>query len=287
MEEKQAIFGVAGIPTNYKGKFKDLFNWLKQMGLNAYEIQCVYGFKVSDVNKEIYLKEKNNGMYFSIHAPYYVNLGSKNLASVEKSKEYMLQGIELAKSLSVSRIIFHPGGGHDNTNEGRKTAINQLVDAINEITSNIDMGCVKFYPEVGGKTANLGSLDEIIEICKRCEYCYPCIDIAHLHAREIGSLTNKQAIRDRLEKIKAEIPEKFEHIHFHAYTIQYNDKGEMHHLKHGENMQDGSVGMPNLIEFIEVLHEMNITPWIVSEASDTQEVGAKFMRDLYFNNAKD
>ena len=40
------IFGVAGVPTNYKGKFKDLFNWLREMGLNAYEIQCVYGFKI-------------------------------------------------------------------------------------------------------------------------------------------------------------------------------------------------------------------------------------------------
>ena len=26
---------------------------------------------------------------------------------------------------------------------------------------------------------------------------------------------------------------------------------------------------------------MNIDPWIVSEASDSQEIGAKYMRDLY------
>ena len=29
------------------------------------------------------------------------------------------------------------------------------------------MGEVRLYPEIGGKTANLGSLDEIIEICKK------------------------------------------------------------------------------------------------------------------------
>lgn len=275
------IFGVAGVPTNYKGKFKDMFNWLRSMNLNAFEIQCVYGFKMSDVNKEIYKKEKQEGFNFSIHAPYYINLGSLNKDVVERSKANMKQGIELAKSVGVNRIIFHPGGGHDNTEEGRKIAVNQLIDAVNEFTSDVDMGSVRLYPEIGGKTASLGSLDEIIEICKRCEYCYPCIDIAHLHAREVGSIVSKEVLREKLEKIKAQIPEKFKHIHFHAYTIQYNDKGEVKHLMHGENVADGSVGRPNLDDFIELLKEMEISPWVISEASDTQEIGAKYMRDTY------
>ncbi len=276
-----SIFGVAGVPTNYKGKFKDLFNWLRIMGLNAYEIQCVYGFKISDINKEIIKIEKNNDMHFSIHAPYYINLGSLNEPVVIRSKENMKQGIELAKSIGVNRIIFHPGGGHKNTEEGRKIAIKQLVDAVNEFTSEIDMGDVRLYPEIGGKTANLGSLDEIIEICKNCKYCYPCIDIAHLHAREVGSITDIDALRIRLKKLKDELPEKSKHVHFHAYTINYNDKGEVKHLMHGENMPDGSLGRPNLDDFVALLHEMNIEPWVISEASDTQEIGAKYMRDLY------
>ena len=61
------IFGVAGVPTNYKGKYKDLFNWLRELNLNAFEIQCVYGFKISDVNKQIIINEKEKGFNFSIH----------------------------------------------------------------------------------------------------------------------------------------------------------------------------------------------------------------------------
>lgn len=274
-------FGVAGVPTNYKGKFKDLFDWLREMGLNAYEIQCVYGFKISDANKEIIKKEQLNNMHFSIHAPYYINLGSMNTPVVERSKENMKQGIELAKSINVNRIIFHPGGGHNNTEEGRKTAVKQLIDAVNEFTSEVDMGEVRLYPEIGGKTANLGSLDEVIEICKNCEYCYPCIDIAHLHAREFGSIQTIEDLRERLQKLKNELPEKFKYVHFHAYTINYNDKGEIKHLMHGENMPNGDEGKPNLDDFVALLHEMQITPWVISEASDTQEIGAKYMRDLY------
>lgn len=275
-------FGVAGVPTNYKGKFKDLFNWLKEMGLNAYEIQCVYGFKISDANKEIIKLEQDRGMHFSIHAPYYINLGSLNEPVVARSKENMKQGIELAKSVGVNRIIFHPGGGHNNTEEGRKIAVKQLIDAVNEFTSEIDMGNVRLYPEIGGKTANLGSLDEIIEICKNCKHCYPCIDIAHLHAREFGSIQTIEDLRMRLQKLKDELPDKFQYVHFHAYTINYNDKGEIKHLIHGENMPDGREGKPNLDDFVALLHEMEIEPWVISEASDTQEIGAKYMRDLYY-----
>lgn len=275
------VFGVAGTPTNYKGKFKDLFAWLKEMGLNGFEIQCVYGFKISDANKTIYQSAMADGINFSIHAPYYINLGSLNPQVVEKSIGYMKQGIELAKSVGVNRIIFHPGGGHENTEQGRIDAITRLVDAINTLTHQVDMGDVRLYPEIGGKTASLGSVDEIIRICKECEFCYPCIDIAHLHARELGSLNTKQDIKAKLEKIKSEIPDKFEKIHFHAYTIQYNDKGEVKHLVHGENMADGSPAGPNLPAFVEVLHEMKIDPWVVSEASDSQEIGAKYLHDLF------
>ena len=249
------VFGVAGVPTNYKGKFKNLFPWLAERGLNGYEIQCVYGFKISEENRKVILENQKNGFHFSIHAPYYINLGSLNEQVVGRSKSNMKEGIDLAKSIGVTRIIFHPGGGHKNTQEGRKKAIDQLVDAINEFTHEIDMGDVRLYPEIGGKTASLGSLDEIIEICSRCEYCYPCIDIAHLHAREHGSIQTKQDLIDKLSKIKREIPEKFKHIHFHAYTINYGDKGEIKHLMHGENMPNGEVGKPNLDDFVTVLKD--------------------------------
>ncbi len=281
---EKEIFGVAGVPTNYKGKFKDLFAWLKGMGLNAFEIQCTYGFKISEDRQQIIREHNNNGVFFSIHAPYYINLGSLNKAVVDRSFSNMKEGISLAKSLNITRIIFHPGGGHENTPEGRVKAINQLVDAVNKLTSEIDMGEVRLYPEIGGKTASLGSLDEIIDICKRCKYCYPCIDIAHLHAREIGSINTKQDILDKLNKIKSALPDKFDKIHFHAYTIEYGDKGEIKHLYHGKNMADGRVGKPNLDDFISSLKELKLSPWVISEALDSQELGAKYMHDLYLKN---
>ena len=275
-------FGVAGVPVNYNGKSKDFYQWLKSMNLNAYEVQCTFGFKMSDKNKELVLKAQEDGFYISMHGPYYINLGSVNDSVVERSKDILTKGVELAKEINCNRIIFHPGGGHENTENGRKEAISRIINHINNISSQIDMGNVKFYPEIGGKTANLGSLDEIIEICKNCEYAYPCIDIAHLHAREFGSITSKDVLRAKLEHLRQELPDKFNDVHFHAYTINYGDKGEIKHLVHGEAMPNGDEGLPNLDWFVELLHEFNLEPWVISEAHDSQELGAKYMRDKYF-----
>ena len=46
-------------------------------------------------------------------------------------------------------------------------------------------------------------------------------------------------------------------------------------------MPDVSVGMPNLDDFISVLKEMNVDPYIISEALDSQELSAQYMHDLY------
>ncbi|MBQ7880429.1 MAG: TIM barrel protein [Clostridia bacterium] len=277
-----AKFGVAGVPVNYKGKPNDFFYWLKGMNLNAYEVQCTFGFKMSDKTKENILKAQQEGFYISIHGPYYINLGSTNDAVVERSIDILTKGVELAKSINCNRIIFHPGGGHENTEQGRRDAIKRIIKHLNDISLSIDMGDVRFYPEIGGKTANLGSLDEIIEICQNCKYAYPCIDIAHLHAREFGSIKSKEILRAKLQHLKDKLPDKFSMVHFHAYTINYGDKGEIKHLVHGASMPDGSEGLPNLDWFVELLHEFNLEPWVISEAHDSQELGAKYMRDAYF-----
>ena len=102
-----------------------------------------------------------------------------------------------------------------------------------------------------------------------------------MHAREIGSIQTKQDIIDKLTKIKNAIPEKFKFIHFHAYTINYGEKGEIKHLKHGETMPNGQEGKPNLDDFVTALKELDIDPWVISEAQDTQEIGAQYMLEKY------
>lgn len=273
--------GVAGIPSNFKGKLKDFFAWLKDNELNAYEIQCTFSFKLSPESIEYYKTAKQNGIALSIHGPYYINLGSQRDEVVMASIANIKQGVKLAQDLDCKRIIFHPGGGYGKTEEERKIGIEKIVTNLNELEKQFDFKDVKLYPEIGGKTTSLGTLDEIIYICQNCNLCYPCIDIAHLHARTNGGLSTKQDIINMFEKLKNNLPEeKFKNVHFHAYTINYGEKGEIKHLYHGDSYEDGREGEPNLTDFIDVLKTYDINTWIISEAFESQDLGAIFIKNL-------
>lgn len=278
-----AKIGVAGTPPNFSDKPSEFFRWLRDRNLNAYEIQCTMGFKISDAKIKYYNENAiKYGISLSIHAPYYINLGSQREEVVQSSIASMISGIKLAQKFGCTRIIFHPGGGWGKTSEDRQTAIKRIIQAIHIIEQKVDMGNVRLYPEIGGKASTLGTLDEIIEICNECESCYPCIDIAHLHARTFGSLKTKDALENVFIKLKESLSaDKFQNIHFHAYTILYGDKGEIRHLVHGEKYPDDTVGEPNLADFVSLVKKYKLNTWIVSEARDSQDLGAIFMRKEY------
>ena len=190
---EKAKFGVAGFPVHFfeqNRKREKIFEWLENLNLDVIELQCTYGIRMKEGQALLYkeLADKHHIM-MTIHAPYYVCLGSIKKETVERSKLEIKKAYELAKLLGVTRIIFHPGGGYQN----RKDGLEQLIHVLNEIAPDLDP-MIHLYPEIGGKVAQLGSLDEIIEICKRVPIAYPCIDLAHLHAREIGSMTSKEKI---------------------------------------------------------------------------------------------
>lgn len=130
----------------------------------------------------------------TIHAPYYISLASTKADVVERSKEEIKKAYELAKILNVKRIIFHPGGGYGKTKTDRENGLQRLIENLNSIKKELDTENIKIYPEIGGKINQLGSLDEILEICKKVDYARPCIDLAHLHARELGSMNSKEKI---------------------------------------------------------------------------------------------
>ena len=121
------IFGVAGIPANYKGKFDKIFDWLRQMKLNAFEIQCTYGFKISEQNKAIFNRERENGFNLSIHAPYYINMGSLNQDVVARSKSNMKQGIELSKEIGYVSVISNSTNKFDYCSNGYSIRIPRSI----------------------------------------------------------------------------------------------------------------------------------------------------------------
>lgn len=289
MKSNKPLFGVAGFPVNffntpYKKNRDNIFKWLNDLDLNILELQCTYGIRMGEDQALRYKKlAKENNIILTIHAPYYVNLGSKKLETVKNSKNEIIKAFKLAKLIGSKRIIFHPGGGHGKTIENRVEGVDQIIRSLNEINNEIDIEDIKIYPEIGGKVASLGSLDEIIKICANVSYAYPCLDLAHLHARENGILKSENEIIKVLDKIENRLGrESLEKIHFHMYPVDYTIGGEKIHKAFGDKMDDGiELYKPLAEDFISAIKTKNIKPLIICEAHNTQEIGAMIMRDIY------
>ena len=291
-------FCVAGFPINffnskYGKKRENIFTWIEEIGLDGIELQCTYGIRMREEQANLYRElAKSHNLILTIHAPYYISLASKNEEVVERSKLEIKKAFELAKILDVNRIIFHPGAGYGKTSKDRQDGLKRLIDALNSIKKDIDTENIKIYPEIGGKVNQLGSFDEIIEICKNVDYARPCIDLAHLHARELGSMTSKDKIVNVLKKIERELGRKaLEETHFHVYPVDYTDKGEKIHKAFGEKKEDNQLSlfeedneyMPKAQDYIAAIKELGIEPITICEAHNTQDIGALLMKDLYFN----
>ncbi|MCL2540565.1 MAG: TIM barrel protein [Firmicutes bacterium] len=230
------------------------------------------------------------GIYLSIHAPYYISLASKNKEVVERSKQEVVKGFKLAGLLDATRIIFHPGGGYGKGEAERKAGLQQLIDALNEVGKQLDTSRIRIYPEIGGKVNQLGSLDEIIEICKQVKYARPCLDLAHLHARENGSLKSKESIVKALKKVETELGRTaLEETHFHMYPVSYGAGGEQAHKTFAERIETSQINLfesddryyPRAEDYIAAIKELKLSPVTICEAHNTQDVGAMLMKEFW------
>lgn len=242
-------FGPAGNPPGYRGQTPEVCNYIRGRGLEAYEYQATYGVRIS---KQSALKlrdnSKENNILVSMHAPYYINLSSPKEDVVERSIQRLVQSARAAQWMGAYRIVFHPGFYTEFVPE---EAMKKFHLAVNDLTEQLDSLGVSDYtfaPETTGKKSQLGSLEEIIEICRSHENFAPTVDFAHLHARSGGKVKNKDDYGEIFTKLEDELGLKSLHSHF--THIEFTDKGERrHHI-----LSDDCYGPPLeplLLEIIE------------------------------------
>lgn len=189
-----------------------------------------HGFKAAEIEfvRSIYLKTDEKiasvrsnaeklGVKLSIHAPYFLNLASLNLETLEKSKRIIIECCKVGDKLDVEYICFHPA-----FYQGRdpKEVYPIVLESIRSIKKEIDRLGLKVIlaPELMGKKSQFGSLDELLRLYKDVPGISMTIDFAHCLARN-GSID--------YDKMVSRLPKRF-HAHFSG--IEYSDKGEIRHL---------------------------------------------------------
>ncbi len=191
----------------------------KELGLAAMEVEFTYGVRISNVAaKKVGEIAKKSGIKLSVHAPYYVNLASKEKAKLNASKKRILQSCERAHHLGASPVVFHAGfyQGRDDEEvyELIKESLIDLQKTIKQKRWN-----VKLAPETTGKKSQFAGLDTLLRLKKEIK-CDICVDFAHLYAREAGKIDYDEIFK----KIK-----NLSHVHCHFSGINYTAKGERSH----------------------------------------------------------
>jgi len=290
------IFGVAGFPpaffkSEYKKKRENIFAWLRSIDLDWVELQCTYGVKMKDDQALLYkrLADENN-IGISLHAPYFITLASNKNEVVKNSKERILQCFALADKINSKRIIFHPGHFTNNADDSRKTAIKKIVNGLNELKNDVPDG-INIFPETAGKRSQIGSVEEILDICEQVSYARPCIDVAHVHGFERGCLKTPESIIDILNIIEKRLgAEYLKQTHFHMYPVEIDNNGEKKHKAFHDRIEEKQNDFfespadryyPLAEDFITAIKAKDIKPVIICEARDSQEQGARLMSSIY------
>ena len=211
-------FGPAGL-----GGIKDASSNLEmyhKLGLKACEIAFTYGVYIKKKEDAVAIGKtaKKLGIKLSIHAPYWINLNSKDKEKIEKSKQRILKCCEIGTYLNASKVVFHPGYYSGIEKEKTYENIKKEILEIQKIRKEKKF-TPNLAPETTGKKNVFGSIDEISQLVKdtKCDFC---IDFAHVLARYKNY---------EFEKIKKQFNQyKSWHIHFSG--IEYGEKGEKRHI---------------------------------------------------------
>ncbi len=254
--------------------------WLKEMGLDAYEYSFSRGVVMKEETALALGKAcSDNGVEISVHAPYYINLAGTDDVLLEKSFNYILDCLKYLRLLGGKRCVFHPGtcGKLD-----RQEAFGLLKERTKELVKRVrEAGFTDMYvcPETMGKSQQLGTYQEIAELCSMDEILVPTIDFGHINALEQGSLKTVEdfdrVVSYLIEKLGIE---KVKKMHVHFSKIEYGAKGEIKHLTFEDNMYG-----PEFENLAVVLKKYDLEPFIICESKGTQAIDAKNMKEIYKN----
>ncbi len=289
-----AKFGVAGSSDSFfesgKKHTHEAPLWLAERGVDAYEYQAGRGFVAGEVSmRKVGEEAKKNNILMSLHAPYFISLSSVELEKRLNSIEYIKKSLWAAECLGADTIVVHTGSA---AKISREQAMEYASDTLYKLFENIGDTNIRIGLETMGKLNQLGTLAEVLTLCKIHKSLCPIVDFGHLNCRgrsESGvfdgitetptggvfmTADDYRAVFDRIaNNIGAEYAET---LHCHFSKIEYTKQGEKRHV----NFSDEGFEPP-FEPLMEAIVKENVSPRIISESAGMQTEDALAMKEYY------
>lgn len=255
--------------------------WVKSIGLDAYEYEAGNGLSASPkILEAIGMEAARNNIKMSFHAPYFISLSGVVEEKRLNSINYIRQSLDAANLLGADTIVVHTGSAAKIT---RDEAMRLAADTLVKTLSAVDTYGIKIGLETMGKINQLGTLDEVLELCRIDSALVPVIDFGHLNARDLGgvfvSADDYLRVFDKIDRaLGASVAEN---LHCHFSKIEWTGSGEKRHL----TFEDQTYG-PNFEPLIETIYKNNLSPTIICESAGTQSDDALAMKNYYMEIQK-
>ncbi len=282
-----AKFGPAGSAESFKAMgYKSSLQipeYLNKFSLDCFEYQCGRGVNIGEEKaKELGNVAKEKGITLSLHAPYYISMSSVEEEKRLNSVNYILASAGAVNAMGGDRIVVHTGScGKISREKALSLAIDTMKLALHALKSE-GLSHIHICPETMGKVNQLGTLTEVMELCKIDESLIPCIDFGHLNARDLGILKSKEDFEGVLNQIENDLgKDRLNVFHSHFSKIEYTTGGEKRHL----TFEDTVYG-PDFEPLMELVYKKGLNPTFICESAGTQTEDAKQMKDYYLSLAK-
>lgn len=277
-----ALFGPSGhdetfVQEGYQATIQ-MPEWLNKKGLDLFEYSFGRGVRITAQTAEAIGREADKyGIEMSVHAPYFINFASVEQEKADNSINYLTSSLEALKHFHGKRCVFHPGAeGKQPRNEAFARTVDNFSRALDVIKQQ-GLDDLFVCPETMGKQAQIGTVDEVISLCKLAPNVYPCVDFGHVNSLWGGALKSAEDFQRIIDKMFDSLGEKkTKNMHVHFSKIMYGAKGEIKHLTFADNVYG-----PEFEPLCEVIVKNGLTPHVLCESAGTQMLDSLYMKNCY------
>ena len=254
--------------------------WISSIGLDAYEFEAGRGVNAGEtVLKAIGEQARLHGILMSLHAPYFISLSSVEEEKRTKSIDYISRSLAASELLGADTIVIHTGSASAITREEAMRLAADTLERNLEVNGNTE---IRMGLETMGKVNQLGTLDEVITLCKISPKYHPVVDFGHLNARHIGNhFPDCDSYRRVFDASACGLGDEYAYnLHCHFSKIEFTPKGEKKHLTFSDTVYG-----PEFEPLAEAIVKEGVCPRIICESDGTMSDDALKMKRMWQESA--